>query len=400
MGAALVEGGLFAVFSGAISGNLLTAFLLHLGASNNQIGLLSALGPLSSLSTLFAAYVLALLPRRKPFMLAMAFLHRTLWPLAGLIPLLLPAGVRVWTYLAVYFVANLGISLSGPAWQSIMADTVAPELRGRYFGLRNAVTQVATVGTVLWAGHYLDAHPGSEGFRTLYLMALLIGLLDVATFLVQPEPAYVRRKPEGALRHLALPFRSRPFLVAVLFTTGLSMAGSMVSPFYAVQMLKVLNLSYGFVTQVSAVGTATGILAYLVLGRVVDRFGEEAVLGVLPWLSIIPTACWFAIGPHSTLLLYLVFVLQGLIGALQGLVVFNVNLGIAPRTDRPIYLAAFSAVNGLGGFFAPVLGGAISDRSGLFPLLWLSIGAYCLLALLWRGLVRPQVRAAMQAGKE
>ncbi|MBP2019304.1 MFS family permease [Symbiobacterium terraclitae] len=399
MQAAVAEGALFAVFSGAIGGNLLTAFLLDMGATNGQIGLLNALGPLTSLSTLFAAYVLTHLPRRKPFMVGMAFFHRTLWALAGFIPLLLPSGAQVWAYLAVYFAANLGISLAGPAWQSIMADTVAPDLRGRYFGLRNAVVQVATMATVLWAGRYLDAHPGPSGFRTLYLVALGAGLLNVGAFLVQPEPPYIRRDPGNPWRHLALPFRSRPFLAAVLFTSGLSMAGAMVSPFYTVQMLRVLHLNYGLVTQLSAVGTATAIAAHLGLGRLVDRAGEETVLGLLPWLSIVPAACWFAVGPDSVLLLYLISVLQGVIGALQSLVIFNVNLGIAPRADRPVYLAAFSAVSGLGGFVAPVLGGAVAGRGGLFPLLWLSIGAYLLLGLVWQGIVRPRVREAMQAGK-
>lgn len=400
MRAALAEGALYAVFSGAIGGSLLTAFLIDLGASNSQVGLLSALGPITNLSTLFAAYLLAGLPSRKPFMVGMAFFHRTLWALAGFVPLALPPGAWVWTYLAVYFAASLGISLAGPAWQSIMADTITPERRGRYFGLRNAVVQVATVLTVLLAGRYLDAHPGYDGFRGLYLVALVAGLLNVAAFLVQPEPPYIRRKPEGLLRHVALPFRSRPFVVAALFSAGVSMVGSMVSPFYTVQMVKVLGLSYGFVAQFSAISTVAAILANLALGRWVDRIGEEGVMGLLLLLSILPPAIWLGIGPSSAALLSLVAVLQGALGALQGLVIFNLNIGIAPREDRPIYLAVFSAITGIGGFVAPILGGALSDRYGLLPLLWLAMAGYLLLAILWRGPVRARVHEAMAAGKE
>lgn len=400
MRAAIVEGALYAVFTGAIGGNLLTAFLIDLGASNSQVGLLSALGPITNLSTLFAAYLLAGLTRRKPFMVGMAFIHRVLWALAGFVPLLLPRSAWVWTYLAVYFLAYFGISLAGPAWQSIMADTISPEQRGRYFGLRNAVVQVSTVLTVLLAGRYLDAHPGYAGFRGLYLVALVAGLMNVTAFLVQPEPPYVRRKPDGLLRHIALPFRSRPFVVAALFSAGLSMVGAMVSPFYTVQMVRVLGLSYGSVALFSAVSTVSAILANLGLGRWVDRIGEEGVLGILPLLSILPPALWLVIGPDSAILLYAVSVLQGVIGALQALVIFNVNIGIAPREDRPIYLAVFSAITGVGGFLAPILGGALTDRYSLLPLLWLTIAGYLLLALLWRGSVRARVREAIAAGKE
>lgn len=394
---AVIEGAIFAIFAGLVGGNLLTGFLLHLGATNSQIGLLAALPPLGALSTIFSAYLITRLPRRRPLMIGLAFAHRSLWVLAGLVPLFLPRGAWVWTYLVIYFVASLAASLAGLPWQSIMADTVPAEQRGRYFGIRNAAIQVATILAVLWASRYLDAHPGYDGFRRLYLVALGAGLLNVVGFFFQPEPPYVRREPEPLRRQIALPFRFQAFRAAVPFAAGLNMLSGMVGPFYGVQMIKELALSYGLIGQITAVGTATGIVAYLLLGRLLDRVGTHRILGVLPLFSLLVPLAWLFIGPQSLLLIYGVSILGGVLNALQGLAVLNLNFAVSPRDGRPIYLAVFSAVNGLCGFFAPILGGWITEHRGLSPLLWLAVGGYAALTLLWWRRTRPQVIEALSA---
>ncbi len=389
MKVAVAEGALFAVWTGMIGGHFLTGYLLYLGASTSQIGLIAALGPLSTLSMLFAAYLLALLPRRKPFMVGTALWHRTLWSLAGFVPLVLPRGTWVWTYLAVYFAAYLGVSLAGPAWQSMMADMVPGQIRGRYLGLRNAVVQVASILTVLVAGRYLDAHPGGEGFRTLYAVGLPVALLNVAAFVLQPEPPYVRQKPQSIWTHLAMPLRSRPFVAAALFGGGLAVAGGLAAPFYGVRMIKDLQLSYGLIATISSAGTAAGILGYLAMGRIVDRVGERTTLGVLPVLTALVPLTWLLIGPRSYVLLYGVTFLSGVLGATQALAMTTFSYAITPRQDRPVYLAVFSAASGLGGFVAPIVGGWVEGRFGFTAITAASAAGYILLALYWHLRVRP-----------
>jgi MFS family permease len=397
---AVVEGSLYSVWFALIGNNYLTGFLLHLGATNAQIGLTAALQPLSSLAMILAAYIMAQLPARKPFLMTTAYTHRILWSLTGFLPLVLARGAWVWTYLAVYFVANLAISLGVPAWQSMMADMVPADMRGRYFGGRSAVAQAVMVSVTLLAGRYLDAHPGYAGFRGLYTVALVFGMMNVTCFFLQPEPPYLRRQPESLRSHLALPWRDRAFRRTVLFGAALTMAGGVVTPFYAVRMLKEMHLSYTLVSQVAATATVAGIVAFMGLGRVLDRVGEVRTLNVLPVLYMVVPLLWFAIGPSSLVLLFLANALQGALVAAQALALTNLSYRMSPRADRPMYLAVFAAAAGLGGFAAPIVGGWLSGSFGFSMLLAVSAVAYLAVAGYWWSRVRPAVAESLAVQKE
>jgi MFS family permease len=398
MTAAVVEGAVYTIWFSLIGNNFLTAFLLHLGATNEQVGLTAALPPLSTLSMVFAAYLLALLPRRKPFLMSMAYVHRVLWSLAGFLPLLLPRSAWVWAFLAIYFVSNLGVAVAIPAWQSIMADMVPPETRGRYFGLRSAIAQTTTVLTTLAAGWYLDRHTGYDGFRDLYLVSLFVGLVNVSCFFFQPEPPYVRRRPDSMVGHVLLPLRAPTFRSLVLWAAALVVAGAMATPFYAVQMLKELKLSYALYSQVTAAGMVAGVAANLLLGRVVDR-APGTVLGWLPLVGLVVPLAWVFIRPDTPVLLFAAVALQGAVTAVQLLSLTNLSFSASPRTDRPIYLAIFSALGGLGGFVAPLFGGWVSGRFPFALLLWLSVVAYLAVAAWWWLRVRWQVAEAQSAAQ-
>ena len=400
MTAAVVEGALYTVWFSLLGNNFLTGFLLHMGATESQVGLTAALPPLASVVMVGAAYLLALLPRRRPFLMANAYIHRVLWSLAGFIPMVLPQSLWVWSFLALFLLSSLALSLAIPAWQSIMADMVPPQIRGSYFGVRSAVAQATAVLVTLVAGWWLDGHPGYAGFRDLYLWSLVAGVVNVSAFFWQPEPPYVRRPPESPMLHLTLPFRSTSFLWAIGFATAVTIASALVLPFYGVAMIKTMHLSYSLIARLMVVATVSGIVANLTLARLLDRLGLHRVLGALPALLALTPLLWLAIGPQSFALLYLAHVLQGAGVAMQLLVLSNLNFGMSPRADRPIYLAVFSSLSGLGGFVAPIVGGWVLGRFGFTVLLWSAMGCCVAAALLWQWRARAHVVETLGAQSE
>jgi hypothetical protein len=122
MTVSVVEAAVYTVWFSLIGNNFLTGYLVLMGASSAQIGLTAALPPISSLMQLLSAYIMASLPRRRPYMMILSYVHRIFYTLGGFVPLFLPHGAWVWTYLALYLIGNMGLSLCLPAWQSMMAD--------------------------------------------------------------------------------------------------------------------------------------------------------------------------------------------------------------------------------------------------------------------------------------
>ncbi|HYG56862.1 MAG TPA: MFS transporter, partial [Symbiobacteriaceae bacterium] len=230
--------------------------------------------------------------------------------------------------------------------------------------------------------------------------SLVAGVVNVSAFFWQPEPPYVRRPPESPMLHLTLPFRSTSFLWAIGFATAVTIASALVLPFYGVAMIKTMHLSYSLIARLMVVATVSGIVANLTLARLLDRLGLHRVLGALPALLALTPLLWLAIGPQSFALLYLAHVLQGAGVAMQLLVLSNLNFGMSPRADRPIYLAVFSSLSGLGGFVAPIVGGWVLGRFGFTVLLWSAMGCCVAAALLWQWRARAHVVETLGAQSE
>jgi len=389
---AIAEGSLYVIWFNLIGNNFLTGFLLHLGATNSQVGLTAALPPLSNLVMLVAAFMLARLPRRLPLLITGAWIHRPLWTLAGFIPLVLPQGAWVWTYLACYFVANVAVALSVPPWQSMMADTVPADIRGRFWGFRAAFLQSVGIAVTLAAGRYLDHHPGYAGFKALYAVGVLFALANLCTWWFTPEPPYAPgTHPDSFFKHIMVPLRSRTFRWTVAVSASLTLAYGIAAPFYTVRMLKDLSLSYGTVSLVSSVGAVAAVVASYLLGRVLDRVGVHRALGFLPPLFLLAPVPWFFIKAESLVLLYTAIIVLNVLTAAQNLVIFNLNFVISPQEGRPVYLAVYSACNGLGGFVAPLIGSRILSGAGFSALLVVTILAYLAILALWLGKVRAVV---------
>lgn len=392
MTVSVAEAAVYTVWFSLIGNNFLTGYLVLMGASNAQIGLTASLLPLSSLMQLLSAYVMAHLPRRRPYMMLLAYLHRIFYTLGGFVPLFLPHGSWVWSYLALYLIGNIAISLCLPAWQSMMADMVPPETRGSYFGIRSAIAQATGVVVTLAAGWYLERHQGYAGFRGLYTLAAVAGLVNVSLFFFQPEAPYVRGKTGSLLRHIAMPLRSRGFRNTVLYGAALGAVTGLVNPFYAVYMIKGLGVGYATLGIASAVSTLGAVVANLLMGRYLDRIRMERYLTWAPLLFIAVPLVWLALRPASTALLFPANLLSGALMAVQQLVLTNLSYGMSPRDSRPVFLAVFSAVGGLAGFAAPILGGWLFEGAGFTVVLLLTAVAYAAVAALGRFLLAPWIQ--------
>jgi MFS family permease len=387
---ALYEAGLANVFTELTSGPRQIGFALLLGARDLQVGMLSALPQLANLSQLTASFLLEQTGKRKALTLVTAGLSRLVWLAIVLLPLSLfdrLSDLRIWVMVAIVALSALFIAMSNNAWLSWLGDLVPPRLRGRYFGRRNMVIAAVSMTVPLAAGALIDSWqswftpqaPG--GFLIVFGLAIICGLVALAVQWRMPEMPLVPSQGAPFFSRLSIPLRDTNFRRFIGFHLCWGWSVNLAAPFFAVYMLKNLQLSYTFVTALASLTALSNLMGMRFWGQMTDRFSAKPVsllggLGaaLLPgfWLTTAVLSPW--------VVLPLVHVLGGFAWSAFNLNVNTLLLALAPTRERSIYLSVYAALTGLTIAAAPIVGGLVGRmlQAGVMPLpSWLN--AYFLL---------------------
>lgn len=357
----IVEGSLSQVFLNWTTGSVLVGFMLHLGAAPTELALVSAAPHLSQLASPFAAYLAALLGRRKALTVAMALGSRLTWLLAAALPMLgLPDAVRPWALIGLVLVSSLFLAAHNTVWTAWMGDVVPERERGRAFGLRTGVMGVVGTAANLSAGAFLDGVGAPLSFQLVLLVAVVAGLASAAVVALQVDP------PTSADRvHwrqlLTLPWRDRGFRRLLRFTAYwnfvVMLSGPFVTPFY----LQELGMSF---TQVALAGTITALTALVTTpmwGRITDRVGHKRVLMLGTFLvGLLLPGGWIVAGLTGSLAwIWATSVADAFAWGAVRLSAFNLALASAPRANRVVFIAMLGLATGMSGFIGGALAGPL-----------------------------------------
>lgn len=190
---------LFMDLSSEIIHSLLPLFLtVTLGASVAAVGVIDGIAEATaSISKIFSGWVSDRIGRRKPLIFlgyGLGALSKPLFPLAG------SAAV----VLAARFADRTGKGIRGAPRDALVADVTPSEIRGRAFGLRQAMDTVGAFAGPLLATVAMVAL--ANDIRAVFWIALVPALLCIAcvTFAVEeaPRPLDRPRPPPIRLRDL------------------------------------------------------------------------------------------------------------------------------------------------------------------------------------------------------
>ncbi|MGO9122851.1 MAG: MFS transporter, partial [Desulfomonilaceae bacterium] len=250
--ALLYEGVCSQLMDTLTSGAFLVAFALLMGASNTVIGLLAAVSPLTQLLQLPAIYLVDRTSTRKTLVVLSSLLSRVSWLIVAIIPWLVPSHQQVDVLLICLFLYfGLG-TISACGFNPWIRDFVPEKIMGRYFGKRMAIGTAAGSVLALLAGvgielgnRYVPSH--FVPYSALFLLGGIVGLSGVYFLSQVPEPRVTKHKPEGILKSLGQPFRDLNFRRLLIFLGILFIAINLSGPFYAVYMIKRLDMSMALV---------------------------------------------------------------------------------------------------------------------------------------------------------
>jgi MFS family permease len=356
------------VIFNTLGGPLQTGFLLHLGATPVQVGIAAAIPSLMNVVQILGALVLQKLGNRKLLLVVLSSIHRLFWVGTGLVPFLFPPGLWVPVYLCFYAFGFANNAIGGVAWTSLVGDMVPAAIRGSYFGFRNMVISGVIVICLFFGGWVLDTYPGATGFHILYAVCAVMMIWNTACFTLYPNLPFERSEEKNHLGLLRRPFQDKKYLGAMIFISLWLFVQNIALPMFSYGMLKVLELNVQWVTTAVIVQNLATMASNLVWGRLNNKYSTRLLLF---WtLPVIAASClvWGLIGILPTLLI--IFISHLLVGTGVGgfnLLIFNYTIGDTPKSERPMFVAVFSALTGIAGFTGSILGGYLFDWTAAAP---------------------------------
>jgi len=359
-----IREGKFAAVAQGVGHTYISPFIIALGASNLQIGLLSSLPWILSPLAQLRGSKLQEKEKRKTIVAKYVFLQSLLWFILSIIAILSyiyrPINLTIITiifYLALVAIGGLAI----PSWFSWLGDIVQENSRGTYFAKRNRIAGIAALVSMVLASFFLDYFKTKGlifiAFSILFFIATLTRAISAYLFTKQYEPEIKYEKGyyfkfSDFIKHI---FKDN-FGRFTIFISFMKLSVFIAAPFFAVYLLRDLGLSYLWFTAITITSTLVTLISYPLWGRFSDKYGNKELLKIGSILiPLVPIFWMFSKNP-----IYIILVPQVIAGlgwAAFTLGSTNFIYDIATPQRRGITFAYHNLVIGIG----ILLGGGIGS---------------------------------------
>lgn len=377
-----------AIFSSITADVLLSNFLLQLGATAMQIGMLSSVPMLVNLLQPVGAYISEKTSSRHWYGFWIYGISRLLW-------LVLPIAIwlsqdsdkdkhyLVLLTLGIVLASNLLGALGAASWLSWMAVLVPERLRGRYFGLRNRATNLVIVIGGPLLGVAVSAWPGGmlPAYSVMLILGVIVGLISIGFQFLMADVNPLREMrvhQDTSTGSVESPSPINSNFLRFLFYFGFwTFAANVSSPFFNIYLLDDLDINVGWVTLYKSLAAGSNLLMLVVWGKLADRIGNRPILLLAGILVALTPALWLGTGYNAVSVwvwLPLLHLLTGGSWAAMDLCNNNIQISLAPTRNQATYFGYAAAVSGVGGALGATLGGFLAEQAnfggipGLFAL--------------------------------
>lgn len=341
--------GFFSSASDNITATYLVLYILALGASRQQIGLLSSVSSLmTALVLLPGALLVERIGHRKEItVMSGGGVSRAVLLFMALIPFALKGPALVYVAMALSITRDTFGNLAFPAWMAIIAEIVPLSGRGRYFGTRTFAMGMIGIVATLSVGELITKVGKPTGYQIALGLAFIIGMFSTYSFAhirVSKKPQVISEgSPALSLTGLLKDLNKHPtFLtlagVAALWNFSLNVAG----PFFNVYLVQNLNATATMVGFLGVVSTISSLFVQRKLGELADRIGSrrvQLISGLL--IPIVPFAWVFVTSPWHVVPINIV---SGILWGAFNLAAFNYLLVVTPAEQRARYSALYQLI--------------------------------------------------------
>ncbi len=381
----------------------LPVFLARLGASNFQVGLLTAMPAFTGL--VLALVVGKFLQTRRqivPWFSIARCMVVSSYALTGLVPFIIPAEFAVQVVLLIWATATLPQIVVNVAFSVVMNAVAGPQRRYDLMSRRWSLLGLTTATTVAAVGQVLDRLDFPFNYQIVFMALSLGGLISLyfSSHIELPPAQLPASKPDHSLVDRARGYvnlvRGRPAFVSFVAKRFVYFSGSTLSaPLFPLYYVREIQATDAWIGIISTVGTAVVLFGYPFWTRQSRVRGARfALLATTFGMSLYPVATAFT---HSVELVTLYAGLAGILQAGIDLVFFDELMRTVPLEYSATFVSLAQSTQYVITFAAPIVGTMLADQIGLSGALVVS-GILRLLAFTLFAL--PSTETPVQAMQE
>jgi MFS family permease len=324
------------------------ASLMAAGAGSSTVAMMSTLNNfVAALLYIKVPAVIQKMGSRKKAILLLALLDAIGWlPLIAILLFFKPIN-PIW--LIPCWIVNLipGMLLA-PARSSWLADLVPANIRGRYFGLRAAISGAVYIGTFYVFSCVLQIFNDQalNGFALLFFVAFVAGLICFLIYSrIHNTPVTPEKDTDFGFFDFLGETRRRNLGKFILFVALFQFAVYLASPFFAPYILGNLHFSYIFFALVFSSEFLAKVLIVTFWGKYADKGGNLKIMRIVSFAIPFVPLLWLA--SHNIIYLVMVQLFSGACWAGFDLCSGNFIYEAAPPGKRLKYIAYHKALSTL-----------------------------------------------------
>lgn len=294
------------------------------------------------------------------------------------------AGV-VTAFIVLFTFQTFAGSLAMPAWNSLFADIVPIQVRGRYLGGQLTASFIARLAIVPIAGVLIQAIGGLQGYQLVWLLAGLTGFIATSFYARIPEPHSREVGSESALGSLLGSFsvlaHDRRFLhfslMSFVWNFGVQLSG----PYFNVYQIQTLGFSIATIAFILTIASVAAAIFVRIAGELVDRFGAIKLMALSALLVPFIPVLW--LWGRTPLQIGAIQCFAELAWSGFQVAATPLLLLMSPVEQRSRYFAANNTIISLALVLGPLPAGWIYSRYGFHVNLLLSAGGRALAGVLF-----------------
>jgi len=358
---------LLALPAGFIMSALLT---LYYEVSPLVYGLIASLPAWSNSLQIALTPMVAKFLNARDMALSLSWLNLGLWAMLAAALGYLPQGDPLAAgqiFLIFYALASLSGSLLGVGWTAWVQQWTPAAIRGEYFGMRNRLISVVTVGYLLLAMLMLNRFADSLwAYQSLIIVALVcrfFGLL-YQHLIDTPNDESSRLVREGWFREIGSLRREKSLLLLIAFGAWCGFWMSATGPFIPRFVYEHLAVAPWEFALVNILATLSGALTLPIWGKVIDRHGSVVAITISMILWQAQNYLWCFLNPGTSWLLYPMWLWGGAVGNGYLLGLFTMIYKVIPPHARAAGISANLALTSIAAAVAPILSGQLLQFAG------------------------------------